>query len=40
MYVNEYIIAVLQAKKSVFIAAIKVFAKVAIDFGAIEIFEN
>jgi uncharacterized protein YbaA (DUF1428 family) len=40
MYVNGYIIAVPQAKKSVFIAAIKVFAEVAIDFGAIEIFEN
>lgn len=40
MYVNGYIIPVLETNKDSFIAFMKVFVEVAKDFGVLEIFEN
>ena len=40
MYVNGYILSVAEEKKDAYIAMAKIFAEVAKDFGAIEIFEN
>jgi uncharacterized protein YbaA (DUF1428 family) len=40
MYVNGYVLAVPEDKKEEYIAIAKIFAEVAKDFGAIEIFEN
>lgn len=40
MYVNGYILAVPEKNKDAYLAIAKVFAEVAKDFGAIEIFEN
>lgn len=40
MYVNGYILSVAEEKKDAYIAVAKIFADVAKDFGAIEIFEN
>lgn len=40
MYVNGYILSVPEAKKQAYIAVAKIFADVAKDFGAVEIFEN
>ena len=40
MYVNGYILSVAEEKKDSYLAMAKVFAEVAKDFGAIEIFEN
>ena len=40
MYVNGYILAVPEEKKDAYVAATKIFAEVAKDFGALEIFEN
>ena len=40
MYVNGYILSVLEEKKDAYVAMTNVFAEVAKDFGAVEIFEN
>ena len=40
MYVNEYILAVPEEKKEAFVAAAKIVAEVAKEFGTLEIFEN
>jgi uncharacterized protein YbaA (DUF1428 family) len=40
MYVNGYVLAVPEEKKDAYIAAAKVVAEVAREFGALEIFEN
>ena len=40
MYVNTYIMAVPEDKKDEYIRKATVFAEVAKDFGAIEVFEN
>ena len=40
MYVNGYIMSVLEEKKDAYVAMTKVFAEVAKDFGALEIYEN
>lgn len=40
MYVNGYVLAVPEDKKDAYIASAEVFAEVAKDFGALEIFEN
>ena len=40
MYVNAYVLGVPEDKKAEYVAASKVFAEVAKDFGALEIFEN
>ncbi len=40
MYVNGYVIPVLETNKKSFIAFMKVFVEVAKDFGALEIYEN
>ena len=40
MYVNTYIIAVPENKKDDYVRIARVFADVAKDFGALEIFEN
>jgi uncharacterized protein YbaA (DUF1428 family) len=40
MYVNGYVLAVPDEKKDAYAAAARVFAEVARDFGAVEIFEN
>lgn len=40
MYVNGYVLGVLEEKKDAYVAATKIFADVARDFGALEIFEN
>ena len=40
MYVNTYVIAVPEAKKADYLKIATVFAEVAKDFGALEIFEN
>jgi uncharacterized protein YbaA (DUF1428 family) len=40
MYVNGYVLAVPEEKKDAYAAMTKVFAEVAKDFGALEIFEN
>ena len=40
MYVNAYVLAVPEDKKDDYIRIARVFAEVAKDFGALEIFEN
>ena len=40
MYVNGYILSVPEEKKSDYVAMTRVFAEVAKEFGALEIFEN
>ena len=40
MYVNGYILSVPEEKKEAYVAVAKVFAEVAKDHGAVEIFEN
>jgi len=40
MYVNGYILSVPEGKKDAYVAATKIFAEIAKDFGALEIFEN
>ena len=40
MYVNGYIMSVPEGKKDAYIATCKVFAEIAKEFGALEIFEN
>jgi len=40
MYINTYVIAVPAEKKDEYIRIANVFAEVAKDFGALEIFEN
>jgi len=40
MYVNTYIMGVPEEKKETYLALSKLFAEVAKDFGALEIFEN
>ncbi len=40
MYVNTYILGVPEEKKDTYIRIANLFAEVAKDFGAIEIFEN
>ena len=40
MYVNTYVLSVPEEKKSDYVRIANVFAEVAKDFGALEIFEN
>ncbi|PCH61706.1 MAG: RNA signal recognition particle [SAR86 cluster bacterium] len=40
MYVNTYILSVAENKKQEYICIANIFAEVAKDFGAVEIFEN
>ena len=40
MYVNTYVLSVPEEKKDEYIRIANVFAEVAKDFGALEIFEN
>ena len=40
MYVNTYVIGVPEDRKADYVRIAKVFAEVAKDFGALEIFEN
>ena len=40
MYVNGYVLAVPDDMKDAYVAMAKIFADVAKDFGALEIFEN
>ncbi len=40
MYVNTYVIAVPEDRKADYVRIAEVFAEVAKDFGALEIFEN
>jgi uncharacterized protein YbaA (DUF1428 family) len=40
MYVNGYVLAVPDENKGAYLAVAKIFAEVAKDFGAVEIFEN
>jgi len=40
MYVNSYILGVPEEKKDDYVRIAKIFANVAQDFGALEIFEN
>ena len=40
MYVNTYILSVLESKKAEYLRIAKVFTDVAKDYGALEIFEN
>ena len=40
MYVNTYVLSVLEKKKDDYVRIANVFAEVAKDFGALEIFEN
>lgn len=40
MYVNTYVLGVPEEKKQDYIRTAKLFAEIARDFGAIEIFEN
>jgi len=40
MYVNGYVLGVPEEKKAAYVAIAKIFAEVAKDFGALEIFEN
>ncbi|MEE9330189.1 MAG: DUF1428 domain-containing protein [Parvularculaceae bacterium] len=40
MYVNGYVLSVPEENKATYLAMAKLFAEVAQDFGAIEIFEN
>jgi uncharacterized protein YbaA (DUF1428 family) len=40
MYVNTYILSVPEEKKSSYVRIANIFADVAKDFGALEIFEN
>jgi uncharacterized protein YbaA (DUF1428 family) len=40
MYINGYVLAVPDEMKEAYVAMAKIFAEVAIEFGALEIFEN
>ena len=40
MYVNGYVLGVPEEEKDTYVAATKVFADVAKEYGALEIFEN
>ena len=40
MYINTYVLSVPEEKKTDYIRIAKVFAEIAKDFGALEIFEN
>ena len=40
MYVNGYVLSVPEENKDAYTAVAKIFAEVAKDFGAVEIFEN
>ena len=40
MYVNGYVLGVPEDEKATYVAATKVFAEVAKEYGALEIFEN